>query len=373
MSSRAASLTILSSLLTIVLVGCPSRFDGQAAAPDAAEIGTTEIRSPDDVDASAPDAASAEANVAPDAVLDVVDSGPPSQDDQNPSEQPTGSAQLSPLGAACRSGAECTSAACVDGVCCGSSSCGACLSCAITGSLGTCAPLPKLTEDPKSDCTGTMGCDGAGTCSQFNGNACKFTSDCLSGFCVDGVCCESACDQQCFSCNTGFQVRGMCRPLIGGTDPSAATACDGRRSCSTSAATDVPACLLNNGESCDSNADCASGQCSAYYYDADGDTYGDPSRSIKRCDTGNAPPASYTATAGDCCDADPNAHPGVTSFFQSVDSCGSYDYDCDGSDGKQHNTGSCAGYSGVSTPDCGTVCTILLLRSQYTAYTQACR
>jgi hypothetical protein len=32
----------------------------------------------------------------------------------------------------------------------------------------------------------------------------------------------------------------------------------------------------------------------------------------------------------DCCDTDPNAHPGQTMFFTNADACGSYDYNCDG-------------------------------------------
>jgi hypothetical protein len=32
----------------------------------------------------------------------------------------------------------------------------------------------------------------------------------------------------------------------------------------------------------------------------------------------------------DCCDQDNRAHPGDTSYFTSPDECGSFDYDCDG-------------------------------------------
>ena len=34
----------------------------------------------------------------------------------------------------------------------------------------------------------------------------------------------------------------------------------------------------------------------------------------------------------DCCDTDINAHPGQTLYFGSKDACGSFDYDCDGSE-----------------------------------------
>jgi len=33
----------------------------------------------------------------------------------------------------------------------------------------------------------------------------------------------------------------------------------------------------------------------------------------------------------DCCDTDPSAHPGQSSYFTQADRCGSFDYDCNGS------------------------------------------
>lgn len=33
----------------------------------------------------------------------------------------------------------------------------------------------------------------------------------------------------------------------------------------------------------------------------------------------------------DCCDQDPNAHPGQTTFFDKPNACGGWDYDCSGS------------------------------------------
>jgi hypothetical protein len=44
----------------------------------------------------------------------------------------------------------------------------------------------------------------------------------------------------------------------------------------------------------------------------------------------------YPAVGGgcngeDCCDTDPNAHPGQSAYFTQADRCGSFDYDCTGS------------------------------------------
>ncbi|MGI6393906.1 MAG: hypothetical protein ACOX2F_04125 [bacterium] len=43
--------------------------------------------------------------------------------------------------------------------------------------------------------------------------------DCLSGKCVDGVCCDSDCDGLCESCNVSEFYKGKCTPYLAGTDP----------------------------------------------------------------------------------------------------------------------------------------------------------
>jgi hypothetical protein len=46
-------------------------------------------------------------------------------------------------------------------------------------------------------------CGGAGgTCAPKlgNGSACTGVGDCQTGFCIDGVCCEVACTDQCRRC-----------------------------------------------------------------------------------------------------------------------------------------------------------------------------
>ena len=41
-----------------------------------------------------------------------------------------------------------------------------------------------------------------------------------------------------------------------------------------------------------------------------------------------------TYDGDDCCDTDANANPGQTAYFTSTNACGSWDYNCDGSDTK---------------------------------------
>ena len=57
-----------------------------------------------------------------------------------------------------------------------------------------------------------------------------------------------------------------------------------------------------------------------FYMDEDGDRFGDPARPLKACKR----PRGTSATAGDCDDTRPSAHP------ESVEVCNGHDDDCDG-------------------------------------------
>jgi hypothetical protein len=403
MSQRAFMRTLAPILLVLSSAGCPSRPDSASSGSDG---GVDPARGRDAVSPSEtppmstpaqPDAAVAgDATVAaPDFAVDV-DSESPSDANAVP-EQPKLSppSGASPIGTACQSASDCAESACVDGVCCASASCGTCQSCAVVGSAGVCAPLPELTADPAHQCTGSRTCDGSGVCAQITGTSCTSTNECLSGFCVDGVCCESARDEQCFSCNTIMRKLtaclpavalghacstiipqpGKCLPLTAGTDVTAAVACDGNRSCSLPPGETTPECLLNAGASCSSDGDCSTGHCSTYYRDADGDKYGDPSQVIQQCDTGNAAPAGYVAATGDCCDSDPAAHPNVTVFATHADACNSFDYNCDGTDEKKDAITQCwvVGSNPISyaVVACGAACWVP--GSGSPAFTQGCR
>jgi hypothetical protein len=368
MPSRIVFLSATALLSLGLLSGCPTRaappaVAGGAGGPatsrqdvDANDTTVTNIVVPDDGGTDAGDTGAGAAAIGSDA------------DPEQPTLAPP---PLADVGVSCTVNAQCTTGSCVDGVCCASAACGGCQSCAVPGSLGACSPLAKLTEDPRSSCVGTMACDGAGHCAEANGNTCQSTSDCLSGFCVDGVCCETACDQQCFACNTAFQLRGMCRPLTGGTDLNAAVSCGGSSSRAPGPTPDQAVCLLNDGQPCAMAAECVSGQCSTFYADADGDTYGNPSRSYSMCGPPDAPPSGYVAAAGDCCDADANAHPNQPAFFSRADTCGSFDYNCDGDAQKQNTTGPCVGQPDGAA--CGKTCLAVILMSPVALYTQACR
>ncbi|MBI4706150.1 MAG: hypothetical protein HY744_34070, partial [Deltaproteobacteria bacterium] len=66
------------------------------------------------------------------------------------------------LGQGCQAGTSCLSGFCADGMCCENGCTDTCLACNLSGSEGTCGPVPKGQEDPSasSPCKLTKACDG---------------------------------------------------------------------------------------------------------------------------------------------------------------------------------------------------------------------
>ena len=97
----------------------------------------------------------------------------------------------------------------------------------------------------------------------------------------------------------------------------------------------MPAATVRDGQPCSLAKDCASGTCSPFYVDVDGDGYG-AGQAMGFC--GTTPPVGYAAQSGDCCDSAPNLaiakliHPGAD--FQTTSAGGTcnitWDYDCSG-------------------------------------------
>jgi hypothetical protein len=111
------------------------------------------------------------------------------------------------LGASCQTHERCQSGHCSNGICC----IRACSSCEACSNTGRCEPL--------AECSYPV-CD-AGLCVAGRsplGLGCSDRSECESGFCVDGVCCESACDDLCQHCSEA----GYCNQFPQ-TDPACPT------------------------------------------------------------------------------------------------------------------------------------------------------
>jgi hypothetical protein len=203
------------------------------------------------------------------------------------------------------------------------------------------------------------------------GASCWSESECASGFCSDGVCCESPCDETCYACNLGG-TEGICRGLTGVADPAAAVACDVPHLCATDSAGSAT-CKLGDGEACLADSDCAGGVCRTYYPDDDCDGYGvvDASRTITQCDHVPRTPPGYSTSAADCCDTDPGAHPGVSAYSAVRTKCGTFDWNCDGANERQ-GTRTCPTEAGQPVA-CGQACVLTFKESSTVLYVQACR
>jgi len=93
----------------------------------------------------------------------------------------------------------------------------------------TCKPDGKGCADQckgNGDCVAANVCAG-GSCGLIgNGLACHDAGQCQSGFCVDGVCCNAPCSEQCMACDTSAAL-GTCSPVAAGNPHGARPACAG--------------------------------------------------------------------------------------------------------------------------------------------------
>ncbi len=132
-------------------------------------------------------------------------------------------------GTSCKAANECASTFCETGVCCDKACGGACESCALSGSAGVCSAIPgcETGSDAGAETSTDAGTDsGADTTAGETGASdtglgvadaaapklpaipkvegefqrCARDSECTTGFCVDGVCCDSRCASRCHSC-----------------------------------------------------------------------------------------------------------------------------------------------------------------------------
>ena len=174
------------------------------------------------------------------------------------------------LGQSCGTFTDCATGHCADGVCCDTDCTDSCKACNVTGKVGTCSNIPSGREDPVaapacvSDSMQPRYCDGNGVCTNAPkpiGSACTASGQCATpSFCIDGVCCNQACNQTCYTCNNGT-TPGSCLPLAAGLqDHSATTTCDAANQYCASGT-----CQSNkspNGHTChDGTTDCGSGFC----------------------------------------------------------------------------------------------------------------
>jgi hypothetical protein len=164
------------------------RDTGPATTPDVQRM-----------DAPARDLGMADADAS---LVDLADAG------TAPPSCPDGGTCDKTQGMLCAGDNECASGFCADGVCCTNACVGPCRSCNQPSTTGVCQGYTSGT-DPEAECGAGNTCNGVGACGPGpapdlpNGQLCAAGSQCKSGFCIDGVCCESACADPCQTCGTG--------------------------------------------------------------------------------------------------------------------------------------------------------------------------
>ncbi|HQP34812.1 MAG TPA: MYXO-CTERM sorting domain-containing protein [Polyangiaceae bacterium] len=221
----------------------------------------------------------------------------------------------------------CTSNNCVEGRCCNTPCSGACDSCAQSGVEGYCVNLAQGAPGTPSCapfvCNGSLGtcpttcvgdvqcasgawCDN-GTCKAVKqlGQSCSTSVECSSQFCVDGVCCASACVGACNQCD----ATGTCVLSTGPGSPSCnGILCDGAQAdCPASCASDAACadgyfCAIGGscqprkalGQACNLNTDCAQAGCRECASDQCVDNFCCNSSCSGGCDTCSATPGTCT-------------------------------------------------------------------------------
>ncbi|MFK7988550.1 MAG: DNRLRE domain-containing protein [Sandaracinaceae bacterium] len=143
----------------------------------------------------------------------------------------------------------CAPASCTAGVASEPAACAGDGSCAAAVTLD-CSPYGCNGDVCASTCANTLECAVGFFCSsgsiceplQPNGDACTLDEQCQTGECVDGVCCDTACDGQCSSCGVSG-MEGTCSPISG--DPVG-----GRPPCASDGGVCAGTCNGVNGTTC---------------------------------------------------------------------------------------------------------------------------
>ena len=102
-------------------------------------------------------------------------------------------------------------------------------------------------------------------------SACSVDGECFSTHCVDGVCCDQACDQPCTACSAAaktYGVDGVCEVVAAGFDPHQDCDDSGSPSCQENGSCDgAGSCQMYpvqkdcQAENCSDAQQCASGYC----------------------------------------------------------------------------------------------------------------
>jgi MYXO-CTERM domain-containing protein len=129
------------------------------------------------------------------------------------------------------------------------------------------------------------------------GDACGGGSECASGFCVDGVCCNTACSGACVACSvaSGAPADGACSSLTG-------PACDDGNACTQTDTCQAGVCTGGNPVTCAASDQChVAGTCNP----ATGACSNPPKSNGSVCNDGNGCTKTDTCQAGACVGGNP--------------------------------------------------------------------
>ncbi|MBL8602123.1 MAG: hypothetical protein JNK72_09370 [Myxococcales bacterium] len=126
----------------------------------------------------------------------------------------------------------CGAASCMNGSATAQAGCNGLGAC-IPGSVTLCAPFVCGETACRTSCASDTDCTTGNYCNAMMrcvpklppGGACTGANQCASGNCVDGVCCNTACNGQCEACNLDGSA-GTCTAAVG-APRGARTACAG--------------------------------------------------------------------------------------------------------------------------------------------------
>lgn len=130
-----------------------------------------------------------------------------------------------------------------------------------------------------------------------NGATCTMAAECLSGFCSDGVCCNTACAGACDACSVaaGAPTNGTCVPVTG-------SLCDDGNACTQMDSCVAGACVGANPKVCAALDQCHdAGTCNA----ATGACSNPNKMDGSACSDGNACTQTDACMAGTCVGANP--------------------------------------------------------------------
>ncbi len=210
---------------------------------------------------------------------------------------------------------ECGNAACSTKVC----SSGDCATCRFTatGGEGCAGFVDPYIDDADQSCLANQSCNGAGSCESDNNVACSVPGECISNICEcasSASCGTRKCSAVSCPCGYNTDGNGTCDgTFANASDPdgdcgnylcqsgACDTSCEANddAQCKTSAHCDLVAGAANdvcaadhaNGQACERDADCTSGQCECQ----------NAGCTAKVCSSADCPTCRFTANGTDGC------------------------------------------------------------------------